>query len=499
MHLRQILTNPDFLNALAKANTEEARRNELKRLNTHAKNLTANINALLPAERIDIDFNPIRVFLDSQYVISCLNELVEKIKQSDALTDGEIAEMIHDLFNNRNEEAMKIRNDYFPGLPKDYDTDAHELLWNLAKLCGKHWDLDPIKILIPTLKITKLLNDTTICKDHRIILNEERTYPISITTFLNRLVRGEGLTYYDAIQKKNVELTKLEKVRLVYTLTQFANPNDLRVSPNGNQIVTDVLGKLRKECVELLKSDNDVHHAYYNLDKDHYYKIIGKPWIIKDPVKLFDFLGCLSPQDWPQFLDALFTQHNLADINRYILNKRSFNEAVQDQNYYNKNRNHNAAVLHFFVELYSRNRKVQPEFENGFLNMLTDWFFPQSWTEKIAYSKSNKHPGVVTLQAYFTSNEELSDEKMRGYFVSNGQEKWLNATCEPGSKLGAIAQQIKTLGVKNAKEAGVSKQGLFSASSAMTLEPQKANAELTENTMKEVKPAYKDVLMKNVG
>lgn len=506
MQIRQVLRNPDFLNALLKASTEQARASEIKRLRAYDEALETNVKLIPNANMFDIDFQVTRVFHDSQNTIHCLRELTEKANDS-SVTEDELTTLVRDFFMKRNEAVANTRVDYFPSIP----TDANALLWQFAAMLSPVWHESPAKILVPSLRVLTYSDGKEITKDSDIILSEDRTYPISLKTVLNRIIDDKGLTY--AVPDENVvsirrekELTDNEKIRLVAAFTGYENPLTLHPTskgankaipmlkqlrqnaPRGDYKLGPVLKKLRDDCFGLLGADKALHDQYYETDKKHYHQIIrGTSWLASNPAIIFESMASMSCYRWEAYVEAIFCQPGHDKINASSLNVR---DAVKNSKYYKENDDyHNAAVLYFFTELYLQNRDDGYEYNSVIPRVVS--YVSTAAADAIAFNKTQKEAAAKTLLEFLLSEKPLTKAAMRAFFIEKGAETeaLLAPLCEARSGLNAIVDQIEILG--NARlqamqtplvtppASSVIKQGMFAA------QPKK------EEVVDEKKPAQK--------
>lgn len=458
MQIRQVLTNHDFLSALNTARTDTARVEELNRLEEYEKNLIANMKKWNETESFDINFVPVRMFHESQYVIHCLAQLVEKAK-SNTTTNEELDAALRAFFKAHAERMAKSRADYFPYIP----TDSSSLMWQLAQLLSPVWNEPAAKILIPTLRHTTYNNYNTMTEvlpDSDIILNDSREYPISLTTFLNRLARDQGLTYYHAINRVNVALSVDEKIRLTTAFASYENPLDLRAATANNHEVLRMLKSLRHLTVDLLKNDEAVHAKYYDADKECYSEILRESWLLKNPKLLFEFMGYVPSCEWDEYVKTIFLQKEFAAVMKDSPLNAPY--AVKEGSYYTKDHAHNAAVLYFFAELKLHKREGGYEYNSVVPRMVS--YASKTMASKLAYSKEDKEKAIIVLLSYLISGEPLSKNSMRAYFIKEGHEALLGPLCEARSETNAIVEQIEILGQANTNTLAVGaviKQGLF--------------------------------------
>lgn len=461
MQIRQVLTQPEFLNALNRAETKEARVSELQRLKEHAAALKANVSGYQRSEQFDIDFQPFRVWLESQSVIIELKDLVEKAKSD--ISDDELRKIVEAFVDDRNEHVARTHSDYFPSLP----TSANGLLWQLAKGVAKEKNISPVKVLVSTLNKESCNDGKAIQQGTLLVLNQTREYPMFPIVFLNRLAQNKGHTsYHNPVTNENEPLNDLEKIRLAASYARFSEVSSLRPNLVGQQAMFSDLKKLRQECAIALSKD-DVKNAYHSADQALYHHTLQKPWLVKKPALLFEFMSCLSNSEWDEYVNNILKQSDIAKTNPAFL---MANEAVKEKAYYTDSDQHNAGVLYFFAALYVHERDGGLEYDSIVPRIVS--YVSTTAADSIAYNKNDKEAAIKFFMVYLKSGEPLSRDSMRAYFIKNGNEALLAPLCQPKSKSNAFVEQLDVLAkLKHQHEAApvsaaptsTAKQGLFAA------------------------------------
>lgn len=317
------------------------------------------------------------------------------------------------------------------------NTLATRICWSLATHLGVELTINPIKLLIPTLKVSE--SDITNSKFSDLkfqeyILSDANDYPVEVTACLNYAAINRGAfktTCRVGGDRRDLTPTELARVKDHSVLAQNYHKDILANKfENNDQQLKDSKVKLSDG---IIKDTYSVQATYGAVGEKTLEErlVANRDVLFANREQLISYMTSrLKPTDWDPFLSG-FKPNQLAKL---LIDTDTFKNVVTAKSSYNADVAHDKAVLFCMLDHYWRERDSQNSEYSSFVGRVSG----------MGWGKSDKEVGVKVLKEFLVSKRDLSelgnflDLKMK----DKGRERIKDILYSRGSNLRIVADEV---------------------------------------------------------